>query len=144
MEKKELKIPSNLLEIGEYFDSGYAPVLDFEGWRVAMLRYSRETDPSNFYQVEKHNETNEVFILTEGEADLIVAEESLGLDKIHVFPMQKNVAYNFKIAVWHQVVMSQDAHIVLFEKTNTNRENSNYHTFSNQEIEELKGRFRRL
>ena len=31
-----VEVPQTLVEIGEYFGVGFQPVLDFEGWRVAM------------------------------------------------------------------------------------------------------------
>jgi hypothetical protein len=40
--------------------------------------------------------------------------------------MQCNTAYNVKKSVWHHVVLSQDAHVIIFEKADTSRENSEY------------------
>jgi hypothetical protein len=123
----ENTVPSHLLKIGESFESGYKAILDFDGWRVAMLRHSDATDRDRFNRIEKHNETHEVFILTEGEAHLIVA----GIDPLpegyFVLPMRRNVAYNVLPGVWHHVVLSESAHIILFEKSNTSRDNSGYH-----------------
>jgi hypothetical protein len=65
-----MNVPEGLLELGQYFDDGYKPVLDFHGWRVAMLRYADMVDAKHLHQVERHRNTNEVFILTAGEADL--------------------------------------------------------------------------
>lgn len=31
-------INSNLLEIKEYTDEGYSPVIDYDKWRVAVLK----------------------------------------------------------------------------------------------------------
>ena len=55
-------IPGALLEVGMSFEQKYKPVLDFHGWRVAMLRHFDATAPETFYRVERHRETNEVFI----------------------------------------------------------------------------------
>ena len=67
-----MTISKELLEIGQFFDDGYKPVLDFHGWRVAMLRYGEFVDAKDLHQVERHRNTNEVFILTVGQADLIL------------------------------------------------------------------------
>lgn len=58
--------------------------------------------------------------------------------------MRKHVAYNILRSVWHHVVMSENAHIVLFEKTDTTRQNSNYFRYDSEQNEKIKGRFRRL
>jgi ureidoglycolate hydrolase len=124
----EKKVPALLLEIGESFEQKYTPVLDFDGWRVAMLRHSEATDRTAFQRIERHNETNEIFILTEGKAYLIIGEEDDRRPEIfHVFPMRLNVAYNIKPHVWHHAILSEDAHIILFEKTNTDKSNSDYY-----------------
>ncbi|MEM7536075.1 MAG: ureidoglycolate lyase [Chloroflexota bacterium] len=120
-------VPEHLLEVGASFEQTYIPVLDFRGWRVAMLRHSDANDPAHFQQVERHNETNEVFILTAGQADLVICDDDAGQPIAPaVFAMQHNVAYNIQQSVWHNVVMTTDAHIILFERTDTTVENSNY------------------
>lgn len=120
------EIPTRLVEIGESFAQRYQPVLDFEGWRVAMLR--RPDDPAHnvFHRVERHRETNEVFILTVGQADLIVCDGDATPGVWHVIAMRHNVAYNIGKAVWHEVVMSAEAHIIIFERTDTTIANSDY------------------
>ena len=92
----EKSVPTHLMEIGESFEQKYQPVLDFYGWRVAMLRYMADTDIENLKKVERHNETNEVFILTTGEADMIVCDNEEKPGRIFIFPMRRNVAYNFQ------------------------------------------------
>jgi hypothetical protein len=142
--KEEISIPSHLIQIGESFQQKYSPVLDFDGWRVAMLRHSEATDPEKLHQIEKHNETHEVFILSEGEADLVITDNTDMPLAFHVIAMRRNVAYNILPGVWHHVLLSKDAHIVIFEKSNTSRSNSNYHELDNQTIAHLKTRFRNL
>jgi len=141
--EKEKSIPTHLLEIGESFQQKYQPVLDFNGWRVAMLRHSEATDADQLKQVERHNETHEVFILTEGEADLIIAENGEVPSEFYILPMRRNVAYNILPGVWHHVVLSTNAHIVIFEKSDTSRSNSNYHEPAHHVLQSLKSRLRK-
>ena len=119
-------VPQNLIGVGQWFGPGYKPVLDFQGWRVAMLRYGEFAAPNQLHRVERHNATNEVFILTAGRADLIVMDGDVSPTDAFVFPMRLNVAYNIQQSVWHHVVMTEDAHIVLFERTDTSVTNSDY------------------
>lgn len=133
-----MTIPADLLEIGTSFSQKYQPVLDFEGWRVAMLRHCDDVDPEKFSQAERHNETNEVFILTTGTADLIICSGNDNPEDIHVIKMVHNVAYNIPTSVWHHVLMSPDAHIILFERTNTGTENSDYAKFTTGQCKEIR------
>lgn len=129
------QVPSKLVEEASYFDEGYKPILDFHGWRVAVLRDIEDVRPEAVTRVERHRETNEVFILTEGQADLIIVDGGDQLsDTIYVFPMELNVAYNIQDGVWHHCVLSEDAHIILFERTNTSAENSDYAALSPAQI----------
>jgi hypothetical protein len=88
--------------------------------------------------VERHNKTEEVFILTVGKADLIIIEEKDGRQIPHVIHMGLNVAYNVKQSVWHHVVLSADAHIFLFEKADTSRENSDYMTLDSDTQDKIR------
>ncbi len=134
-------IPDSLMTVGEYFGSGYKPVLDFRGWRVAMLRYGEGNNPASIHRVERHNATNEVFILTAGQADLILFEGGdVPSATYHVFPMQLNVAYNIQQSGWHEVAMSKDAHIILFERTDTALENSNYAELSPEVLSDIRSK----
>jgi hypothetical protein len=126
--------PDRLVEIGEYFGEGYKPILDFKGWRVAVLRRGDATTAGALTRVERHNETNEVFILTAGQADLVVCDGGNEPTDVLVTAMELNVAYNIRDGVWHHIVMSEDSHVILVEKTNTSRENSDYHDLTPEQI----------
>ena len=57
----------NLIEVAQYDGPGYRALVYYEGWRVAFLnddpsKYRRETIP----YLERHNETDELFVLLEG------------------------------------------------------------------------------
>ena len=57
----------NLIEVAQYDGPGYRAQVYYEGWRVAFLnddpsKYRRETIP----YLERHNETDELFVLLEG------------------------------------------------------------------------------
>jgi ureidoglycolate hydrolase len=103
-----------------------------------MLRHCDGVAPENLYRVERHRETNEVFILTAGKADLIICDGDSKPTRAYVFPMVLNVAYNIQQAVWHHALMSPDAHIILFERTDTTLENSDYAELSPNVVQEIK------
>ncbi|HKG27042.1 MAG TPA: hypothetical protein VKB09_15435 [Thermomicrobiales bacterium] len=135
-------LPSRLVEVGSFFGKGYRPVLDFHGWRVAMLRSIDDNRPEAFRRVERHRETNEVFILTAGQADLVVCDGDARPGEAFVTPMELNVAYNVGQSAWHNVVLSSDAHIILFERTNTSFANSDMVDLPPDRIAAISARFR--
>jgi hypothetical protein len=62
----------NTLQIKEFRGIGYLPLIDYGTWRVAYLRYIDELIPRNIKRVERHRETDEVFVLLEGQAILFM------------------------------------------------------------------------
>ena len=135
------EIPRRLLEIGRSFEQAYKPVIDCDGWRVAMLRHFDAVDPESFRRVERHRKTNEVFILTTGQADLILCDGEAEPTAPQVLAMEAHVAYNVRRSVWHHVVMSAEAHIVLFERSNTSSKNTDYADLSFEMARDLRRRF---
>jgi hypothetical protein len=131
-----------LVEIGAFFAEGYLPVLEFSGWRVAMLRYLDHFHPDAFSRLERHRETNEVFVLTAGQADLVICDGDGHPGEVFVIAMEHHVAYNVGQAVWHGIVMSPEAHVVLFERTDTTAANSDYVDLPPDRIAAISSRFR--
>ena len=52
----------NLLEITGYDGEGYVPLIDYSHWRVAELRYCEELEVDKLKDMQKHDETDEVFV----------------------------------------------------------------------------------
>ena len=118
----------NLLEIREFTGAGYQPVIDFGAWRVAVLNYLDEIRPDRIEFMERHNETDEVFVLQNGQAVLFLGEGDADVEKIFPQPLQRGKIYNVKQSVWHTIVLSQDGSVLIVENQNTTQENSNYST----------------
>ncbi len=97
---------------------GYKTVHAFEGWRVAYLTYADRFD--NIKYIERHNETDEIFVLMQGSATLIINED---MEKVE---MKKNLIYNIPKGVWHNIRVSKDAVVMIVENADTSKENSEY------------------
>jgi ureidoglycolate hydrolase len=114
------------LDIIEYRQEGYKPLIDFNGWRVAYLRYLDELHPQNITYLERHMQTDEVFVLMEGEVTLMMGEGDQTVTAVYGVPMEPLKLYNVKQGTWHGVLMSKDATILLVENQNTGNANSEY------------------
>jgi hypothetical protein len=117
---------NRLLEIGEFIDPGYRPVIDYGTWRVAILNYLDEIHPERIDFMERHNETDEVFVLIQGKGTLFLGEGDSRVDVIHSQIMERGKIYNVKRNAWHTIVLSRDGSVLIVENRNTSRENSNY------------------
>lgn len=50
---------SHLVEVSDYNAAGYAPVVDFQTWRVAILNYIDELETELIDNFQCHLETDE-------------------------------------------------------------------------------------
>lgn len=93
---------------------GFRVLKEFEGWKIGYLRYNERF--SKFAEMERHLETDEVFVLLEGTATLYTEDEECC--------MVKNVLYNIPKGVWHHIVVSEDATVLVVENSNTTKDNT--------------------
>ena len=104
----------NDIEASTFKGDGFLVLKQFEGWKIGFLRYNDRF--SKFSEMERHKETDEVFILLEGSATLYTDKETC--------IMEKCVLYNIPKGVWHHIVVSEDATVMVVENSNTSKENT--------------------
>ena len=115
---------NNLLEIQEYTGEGYKPLVDFASWRVALLNYSPDLLPERLTRMQRHNETDEVFVLLRGRCILFVGEGQETVCRIHATDLEPGKVYNVRQAVWHTHTLSRDAQVLVVENRDTTYDNS--------------------
>ena len=119
-----MEINKKLLDIKEYNGDGYKPLIDFESWRVAVLKYCDELLPENIYKLQRHEESDEVFVLLQGHCTLFIADGKEEVGTIHHQPMESLKLYNIKKTTWHSHTLSKDAVVLIVENVNTCLTNS--------------------
>ncbi len=112
------------LEIIEYTGEGFKPCVDFGEWRVAILRYIPELEVENIHYLERHNETDEVFILLEGHCILLIGEGDEFINNIRAVEMVPKKLYNVKKGTYHNHTLSKDAIVLIVENRDTGSQNS--------------------
>ena len=127
----------NLLQISEYVGEGYKPLVDYAGWRVAILRYIDELQPDRIESMERHVETDEVFVLLFGQGILLVGGNEARVNGIHPRVMEHGKLYNVKRNVWHGILLSRDATVLIVENRDTGRSNSEYTSLTSEQRHSL-------
>ena len=117
-------IDEHLLEIHNCEGTGYQPLIDYDKWRVAILRYSDELLPGRIFTMQRHNETDEVFVLLEGRCILFIGEVNDTISSITGIDMEPQKIYNVKRGVWHSHTLSNDASVLIVENRDTTNQNS--------------------
>ena len=115
-----------LLEIRDYHGEGYKPLIDYGDWRVAILRFLDGLQPERIDSMERHTETDEVFVLLRGQGLLIIGGSGAQVDEICLQVMEQGVLYNVKRNAWHTILLSRDASVLLVENRDTGDHNSEY------------------
>ena len=105
-------------------DSCYKPIIDFESWRVAVLRFCDDLIPEKIENMQKHLETDEVFVLISGSCNLYSAGTGERPGEIIKVPMEMHKGYNVKKGVWHTHTLSEDAAVLIVENQDTSDDNS--------------------
>ena len=119
-----MPIDESLLQVLQYAGDGYQPLVDFANWRVAVLRYHVELLPDNIAKVQRHDETDEVFLLLAGRCILFIGEGHDGVLDIHAVDMRPLKLYNVRQSTWHTHTLSQDATVLIVENRDTTLSNS--------------------
>ena len=108
------------IDIYDYTGKDYKTVMSYDKWRVAYLNHGKEFNETTLTKIERHMESDEVFVLLEGEATLIIGE---ALDKI---PMEQHKVYNVPKGVWHHILVSKEAKVLIVENVDTKKDNTEF------------------
>ncbi len=133
-------LPESLIEIREHNGPDYKPLVDYQNWRVALMNYTPDLTPDKINRMQKHTETDEVFVLMTGRCMLFIGEGQEAVSKVHAVDMEPYKLYNVKRGVWHSHTFSEDARVLIVENRDTVAENSPFVPLSESqcsEVEEL-------
>ncbi len=115
-----------VLAIREHEGEGYQALVDYGGWRVAILRFQDALLPEHQTTMERHIETDEVFVLTKVKGILIMGGNGSQVDGLEVQVMEIGKIYNIRKNAWHTLSLSSDASVLIVENQDTGKHNSEY------------------
>jgi len=115
-----------LLAIREYQGEGYQPLIDYGSWRMAILRWGPGSQAEEIEMMERHTQTDEVFVLLDGWAMLIIGGNHGKVDDIQAEVMASRKLYNVRQNTWHSALLSRDASILIVENCDTGKDNTEF------------------
>jgi len=124
--------PKNRVIRHNWQGEGYKPLVFYQDWQVARLNWEPLFDPSNLGEIERHNGTDEVFVLWRGRGALLVAIEST----LEVIDMEPGVIYNVTRGTWHTLVADHDASWIIVENRDTHLHDTEIRQMLPQELEQ--------
>jgi ureidoglycolate hydrolase len=117
-------IDPELLDITEYTGEGYLPLIAYGAWRVAILNTIDELLPENIGKLQRHDNTDEIFVLLKGRCILFVGTGADRVEEILAEDMQPLKLYNMKRGTWHTHTLDQEAMVLIIENDDTGPANS--------------------
>ncbi len=112
------------IEIVTFEPTGYKPLVDYGEWRVAGLKFCEDLLLENIKTMQKHDETDEVFVLLNGECTLFLAGDGEEPSDIEGIEMEPHKLYNIKKGVWHNHIMNEEGEVLIVENRTTTDDNS--------------------
>lgn len=112
-------------QVFDYDGVGYQKLFVHNNWRVAILNYIEELEVDQIPYVEAHLETDEVFVLLEGDATLFFADVENGfITGFSKIKLEKHKIYNIPKGVYHTHTISPNCKLLIVEEENTDWHNS--------------------
>lgn len=119
-----MPIDPSLLEIHVHDAAAYRPVVDYGAWRVALLNDCDDLLPGKLARMQRHDETDEVFVLLRGRCILFVADGEDRAGAIQAQDLAPGTVYNVKRGVWHTHTLAPGTSVLVVENRDTTYGNS--------------------
>ncbi len=127
-----------LIEKYSYNGSGYDPFLISDNWQIAILNYAEADNIDSIYNLDIHHETDEAFMLIQGDIVLISASIE-GTDvSFENVKLEPGIVYNIPKNVWHKVATTPGSSVLIIEKANTHLDDFEFHDLNEKQIAELR------
>jgi hypothetical protein len=109
-------------ELGLFHGAGYAPLFESgHDWMAAA--YNGCPFPG---YIERHNSSDEAFILMTGKAIMLVGDNGSDASLVKPVELAPFQVINVKRSVWHSLVVSPDARLLIIENRDVTEQNSDY------------------
>ena len=110
------------------------PLVFSHDWQVALLNWEPIFDLDNAGEIERHNQTDEVFVLVKGQAVLFTITAD---GEMNVVEMRPNVVYNGLQGCWHNLISTRDATWIIVENRDTHLTDGEFRRLAEDEMASL-------
>lgn len=104
--------------------AGNSPLVDHGSWRVASLRPVFPVPAEQLEVVERHTDSDEVFVLLEGNVVLVIAMCGAMPGPIQALRMAQRKLYNMRRDTWHTALLGRDSVVLVVENRDTGAANT--------------------
>jgi len=126
------------ITVYEFAGEGMQRVFENEKWTVGIKNWKPANDVTGIDCLERHNKTDELFVLVEGACTLAYANESNEGLEFGAVNMQPNKVYNIPATLWHNTITQKDTKMILIEDSNTSMNNSDILDLDEEQIAKIR------
>lgn len=125
------------IQVLEFSGEGMNRVYENEKWMVGIKNWKPANDITGIDCVERHNQTDELFVLLSGTCVLVYANEKDGELEFDAVKMEPFKVYNIPRSLWHNTVTTRDVKLILIEDSSTGMSNSDVLSLTKEQIEKV-------
>ena len=111
------------------YQNGFQKLHSYGEWRIMTSGIAEQEHPR---VLQKHDCTDEVFVLVRGGGFMLLGESN---EKLEACPMQVGYSYAVPRGFWHAHVLEAGSQILIIENDDTSLENSPIVDMSSEQIE---------
>jgi len=133
-----------LIETYKHDSEGYDPTLIRDGWQAAFLNYADAESLEQIVKLDIHYETDEAFVLLEGNAVLIAANIDNDGIEYDLIDMKPCIMYNIPKETWHKIAMKKGSKVFIVERADTHLGDFEFYDLSDSQRKELQMKVNQL
>ena len=122
----------------QYEGEALKRVYENSQWTVGIKNWKPANDIEHIGNLERHNCTDELFVLLNGSCTLVYATEVGSGLNMKIVEMRPHAVYQIPPTLWHNTVMTEDAKLLLIENSDTSMGNSDLRDLTKEEVSFLK------
>lgn len=127
-----------MIEQKQYDGDGMKVVYDGGDWVIGIKNYKVANDITTLRTLERHNRTDESFVLLEGSCTLLAYDETKdGTDSLELVSMEPHIVYTLPQGAWHTTIMKPHTKMVLIERSGTSMDNSELLDLSDELVDHV-------
>lgn len=126
------------IDVLSFEGEGMTRVFENEKWMVGVKNWKPANDITGIDCLERHNKTDELFVLLAGRCTLLYANEVNGGIELGAVEMEPMKVYNIPATLWHNTVTQKDTKMVLIEDSSTGMDNSDILSLSAEQLNTVK------
>ncbi len=123
-----------MLETYEWKGVGYEPLVFTESWQAALLNWEPLFTRHNLDEIERHNHSDEVFVLLRGQAVIFTRTDD---GPLRAEEMKRGLIYNVPAGVWHNLVATRDVAFLIVENRDTHLQDTEIRPIKAEELAAL-------